>query len=402
MGVVRVGFTLIGGHRWTGGRNYLLNLLGAISSYQQKHIAPVVFTGTESGADELAEVRKIPGLELVVSPIWDAARKSRQTLNALLLGRDRAIVRQLREYAIDVFFEAACYIGWRSGIATIGWIPDLQHRVMPELFTWRLWLRREIGIQVQVRSKRIVMLSSGSARNDFSRFYNTALDRTRVVRFAVPSALDVERSAARAVAKSYQLPERYFFLPNQFWCHKNHVLVLEAARILKSRGRPVVIAATGAGQDPRAPRHFEEIMQRIRSEKLKQQFRYLGLVPYEHLAPLMIASEALLNPSLFEGWSTTVEEARSLGVPMLLSDLAVHREQAGNSAVYFNPRNAESLATVLEQFVATPEAERQRLSIAAGQDAAERRKRFAAEFVALCEEAVAVRERAGQDVGGVQ
>ena len=42
----------------------------------------------------------------------------------------------------------------------------------------------------------------------------------------------------------------------------------------------------------------------------------------------MCASVALLNPSHFEGWSTTVEEARALGVPMLLSDLDVHLEQA--------------------------------------------------------------------------
>ncbi len=42
----------------------------------------------------------------------------------------------------------------------------------------------------------------------------------------------------------------------------------------------------------------------------------------------MLCSTALINPSQFEGWSTTVEEAKSLGVKMLLSDLEVHKEQA--------------------------------------------------------------------------
>ena len=64
----------------------------------------------------------------------------------------------------------------------------------------------------------------------------------------------------------------------------------------------------------------------------------------------MNASTALLNPSLYEGWSTTVEEARSAGVPMLLSDLTVHREQAGDRAAYFSGGDAEGLANLLQSY----------------------------------------------------
>ena len=56
---------------------------------------------------------------------------------------------------------------------------------------------------------------------------------------------------------------------------------------------------------------------------------------------------ALINPSLSEGWSTTVEEGKSLGVPMLLSDLRVHREQAGDRAYYFDPEAAGQLASLM-------------------------------------------------------
>ena len=61
----------------------------------------------------------------------------------------------------------------------------------------------------------------------------------------------------------------------------------------------------------------------------------------------MRASDAVLNPSLFEGWSTTVEEAKSLGKRVVLSDIPVHREQAPAGAVYFPPRNPKALADVL-------------------------------------------------------
>jgi glycosyltransferase involved in cell wall biosynthesis len=61
----------------------------------------------------------------------------------------------------------------------------------------------------------------------------------------------------------------------------------------------------------------------------------------------MVGSVAVVNPSLFEGWSTTVEEARALGVPMVLSDLPVHKEQAEGIAHFFDRTSAASLANAL-------------------------------------------------------
>jgi glycosyltransferase involved in cell wall biosynthesis len=59
---------------------------------------------------------------------------------------------------------------------------------------------------------------------------------------------------------------------------------------------------------------------------------------------LLRASLALINPSRFEGWSTTVEEAKSFGVPLILSDIDVHREQTGGTARYFGVDDSGMLA----------------------------------------------------------
>ena len=104
------------------------------------------------------------------------------------------------------------------------------------------------------------------------------------------------------------------------------------------------------------------------------------MIPYADLAALMQASVALLNPSLFEGRSTPVEEARALGVPLLLSDLAVHREQAGDDAVYFERHSAAALADALQGFQPVPEAYRAQLTFKARAAVAGRVRRFAADF----------------------
>jgi hypothetical protein len=59
-------------------------------------------------------------------------------------------------------------------------------------------------------------------------------------------------------------------------------------------------------------------------------------------------SVAVINPSLFEGWSSTVEECKGVGKPMILSDLGVHKEQYPE-AIYFERSSSEMLADVMEK-----------------------------------------------------
>ena len=162
---------------------------------------------------------------------------------------------------------------------------------------------------------------------------------------------------------------------------------MEALRRLRERGRPLVVAASGKQLDPRNPGHFESVQQAISRAGVAEDFRLLGLLPYEDLAPLAFGSLALLNPSHLEGWSTTVEEGRALGIPMVLSDLAVHQEQAGDAAIYFDRFSADALADALASLQPLPDAERERRGQAALMDAERRTERFAAEFVQLARRA---------------
>lgn len=338
---------MIGGKNWTGGYNYLLNLLRVITTRRPSAVQPVVFFGTDTDADEARPFRAINGVEIVTSPTLNADRRFASLLRSLLLGADPATRALLHKHRIDVVFENAQYHGVRLGIPVIAWIPDFQHRELPHLFSRAAWWKREIGFRAQITAGRTIMLSSNNARDTCERHYPATVGRTHVVRFAVPAAGRPDAHAIRSAREAHGLPERYFYMPNQFWQHKNHMLVIEALALLKQAGHSIVVAASGKQIDPYRPNHFARVVTRMAEAKVTDQFRLLGLIPYEHVAPLLAGSVALLNPSLFEGWSTSVEEARALQVPMVLSDLAVHYEQAGGIARFFDRTNAGSLADAL-------------------------------------------------------
>ena len=62
----------------------------------------------------------------------------------------------------------------------------------------------------------------------------------------------------------------------------------------------------------------------------------------------MRRSLAVIQPSLFEGWSTVVEDARVLGKTILLSDISVHKEQNSPSTIFFKPDSSQEFANHLE------------------------------------------------------
>jgi glycosyltransferase involved in cell wall biosynthesis len=332
---------------------------------------------------ELAPLASIEGCEIVQKSVFNEDHRSRLLFRSFLLGRDAGAIAVIREQGVDVVFESAIFLGWRLGIPAIAWIPDFQHRYLPGLFSIMAWWKRELGFRAQIRGGRTVMVSSEDSKQACKRLYPSVKQRVQAVRFAVRPPPPVTDLEARAVSERYGLPHHYFFMPNQFWAHKNHMLVVRALKLLKQRGESITVMATGKQMDPRNASYVPSLMTAVKEAGLEESFLMPGMIPYEDLMPLMQASTALLNPSLFEGWSTTVEEARAAGVPMVLSDLEVHREQAGDKATFFDRYSAESLAQSLSGFTYLSLDKRRSLRDAARLQANERVKCFAIEFVDL-------------------
>ena len=60
---------------------------------------------------------------------------------------------------------------------------------------------------------------------------------------------------------------------------------------------------------------------------------------------------AVIQPSLFEGWSSVVEDAKAMNQNLIVSSLKVHQEQLGNNAYYFNPNDDNELMNKMLLFL---------------------------------------------------
>lgn len=351
MKVVRIGFPIISSRTWMGGYNYLLSLISALAGYESDRVQPILFCGKDTPQEDLLPFNNIDGLQIVSHEAFSKKSQSAGLMQALVFGKNIQASQAFSAELIDVIFEPARFYGWRLKQNGLAWFPDFQHRHMPHLFGRTSWLKREIGFRMQAFSGHTILLSSDDASKDCKKFYNIKQEKIEILKFPAlipPKLLEFDTSSLQAL---YDLPGKFAYIPNQFWQHKNHEVVIKALGILKENGLDITVISTGSTHDPRNPEHFQDLQSKIQALNISDNFRILGLIPREHAIGLLRTCTLLINPSLFEGWNTSVEEAKAMGVPMLLSNISVHQEQTRNNATYFKPDNPEELAQLLQKMI---------------------------------------------------
>jgi glycosyltransferase involved in cell wall biosynthesis len=80
----------------------------------------------------------------------------------------------------------------------------------------------------------------------------------------------------------------------------------------------------------------------------------LGAVPYARLHQLYRRADVYVTPAYTETFAHPLVEAMASGLPVVASDLPVHREICGDAAVYFPRFSPEELAQRIEKLVSSP------------------------------------------------
>ncbi len=336
---IRVGFILQLSADWFGGVNYFRNLLNLIHDNDDLQIEPVLFLPYKMDEKLL---RGYPDVEIV-----RAGGMDRHTLPWLfncsvsrLFHKEIYWEYMVRKYHIDALSHCN---NWVGNAKVISWIPDFQHKYLTDLFSVdELQTRDNDFVEIAQRSD-VVILSSQDAKNDFLKFYPHYAYKAHVYRFVVP--VDQKEYDVKDLHKRYGIKGKYYFIPNQFWTHKNHGVVIDALHYLNENGhKDIKVICSGNTSDYRNRNYFDNLMQLVNEFDLTEQFMVLGKIPYSDVQALMQDCHALINPSLFEGWSTMVEEAKSMGKAIILSDLSVHKEQNPAGGMYFERNNYHDLA----------------------------------------------------------
>jgi hypothetical protein len=234
------------------------------------------------------------------------------------------------------------------------WIPDFQERYLPHFFSERELKSRRKAQEYIRDTEKPVVFSSYNALADFDKFYPGNKNRKRVMQFVSIIDERYKELSVEALAAKFSITKPYFIVPNQFWRHKNHQVVLEALRLMNTNEFQVVF--TGKEYDHRNPEYSAGLRSFVAENKLEGSVLFLGFIDRNEQLQLMKHSVAILQPSLFEGWSTVVEDTKALNHRILVSDLPVHREQISENCVFFDPRDPHDLSRKMYGIYQAPPA----------------------------------------------
>jgi glycosyltransferase involved in cell wall biosynthesis len=355
---MRIAFFVEGRPGWMAGYTYLYNLLKAIRlADEQIEICllrrpdeDIVSPAARALTERANHVLECPTLNLERWSLrWTQAQFYRRILRRDY--PDRRLNGFLEANRIDAVFGSWWQYPRSSVFPSVemsAWVHDFQFLHLPDLYDIGTLQTARSGIPEMVDVADTVVVSSQDGLKDLLAFVPGAAGKARVLPFVADVPAHIYESDPDAVVRQYHLPDRFIYLPNQFWQHKNHRQVIGALHILSQRGIHPYVVCTGLPHDHKKPAHVAELLTLISEWGLHQQMILLGLVPIDHVKALMRQALCVLNPSLFEGWSSTVEEAKSLGKSLLLSALPVHREQNPPGTLFFDHQDPEDLAIKLE------------------------------------------------------
>lgn len=336
--------------QWIGGTYYITNLIAALGLLPDVDKPELIILSNKKDFKYLCSLVNYPYLifdELNENP----SSKLLKTLNRVSqrLIKKKIFRRRFNEEVLAVFpFRNVNYLENVPVEKRIFWIPDFQEKHYPEFYTQE-HLERELEVNTKIATKsRKLLLSSQDAENDLKKHYPNYTTTPFVVHFAVdvPKKSDLDSAD---LLKKFELPEEFYFSPNQFWRHKNQILVIKAVEILKSQGVNVCVAFSGKEYDYRSPDYTIELKEYVINNNLSDNIKFLGFIDRSDQLKLLEICRAIIQPSLFEGWSTVIEEAMAFNKLILTADLNVNKEQLGQKGVYFDRYNPSSLVEIIHK-----------------------------------------------------
>lgn len=333
---------------WIGGTYYIQNLVSALKILPDEQ-KPYLIILTDD------ELQWLNIQDTIMYP-YAESRPIRKKLGFFKKGVNKInnIIAKKNFFSGHYFYDDIDVVfpfSWKAGFSKIQkflyWIPDFQEHHLPFFFSAEEIASRKKTQNGIVTDGKHIVFSSHNAKCDFNKFYPENKLEQYVMQFAVTHTASNIISHENIVQK-FRLPVKYFLCCNQFWQHKNHTTVLKAVSLLKRINKEdVFVVFTGKENDPRSPNYFTELKDLATSLHINENISFLGFIKREEQVALMKYAIAIIQPSLFEGWSTVIEDAKALNSRIIASDLDVHKEQLAQydcSSLFLLKESESSLA----------------------------------------------------------
>jgi glycosyltransferase involved in cell wall biosynthesis len=220
-------------------------------------------------------------------------------------------------------------------------IHDLMHRYerhFPESASWWEYVNRERNYSNICRWSKGVLVDAEIGRQQVAESYGMPLERIHVLPIIAPRYMGVVGSPPGFESR-YPLPAKFIFYPAQLWEHKNHKRLIKAVARLKKDLPNIALVLAGSPKNA-----YDSVIKLIHELGLVNDVHFLGYVPDADMPELYRRARALVMPTFYGPTNIPPLEAFVAGCPVAISGIYGMPEQAGDAALFFDPKSESEIA----------------------------------------------------------
>lgn len=193
------------------------------------------------------------------------------------------------------------------------------------------------------KNARAVIAVSDFTRNDLEAAFPGMKGRVAVIHEAASASFAPAAGAltSDALKEKFGIEKRYVLFVGSLKAHKNLPVLLDAFETLLREGKLEAELVVVGRKDPKERALLERL------ERSRAFARTLGERSDAELAELYRGAEALVIPSLWEGFGLTAVEGMASGTPVIASNRSSLPEVLGEAGWLFDPERVDQLVEIL-------------------------------------------------------
>jgi glycosyltransferase involved in cell wall biosynthesis len=235
-----------------------------------------------------------------------------------------------------------------AGVPTVLTVHDLIFRHLPQhhkpLNRWYL----NLTLPLYCRRADHIIAVSEQTRRDLITIYRLPPAKISVVYEAADPRFGPQPpEAVAAIRGHYNLPERYLLFVGTIEPRKNLARLLAAfERLHAGRLTDALVIVGKRGW------LYADFFAALERSPAKRAVLFPGFVPDADLPAFYAGAQALVLPSLYEGFGLPVLEALACGTPVVCSNTSSLPEIAGDAAAFFDPSDGDAIGDALRRVLA--------------------------------------------------
>jgi glycosyltransferase involved in cell wall biosynthesis len=204
-------------------------------------------------------------------------------------------------------------------------IHDVSFLRYPETMEAKNYAFLSSQIQQTVERSDAIITDSRFVANEIHTLLKVPREKLFPIHLGLSSLAPSSADALAAFKTSFGLAKPYLLHVGTIEPRKNHLFLIELFEQLDGFDGELVLAGMKGWK-------CEPIFERIRQSPAADRIRYIDYIPDEHLADLYSGAEALVFPSLYEGFGFPPLEAMLCGTPVIASTAGSLAEVLGDGA----------------------------------------------------------------------